>query len=128
MRFATEWTTLAYQQLRAGNTAMFAFVLAAGSVPGSRPRVAGADTELAVIMIVTMCAWSPPSRASSCAARPTTSHPGGFVVVLIGLAAKNAHHDRSEFAPPGSRREAERAGNGTRGSRRRGGGCGCGQF
>ena len=26
--FATEWTSLAYQQIKAGNTAIFAFVLA----------------------------------------------------------------------------------------------------
>ena len=34
--FAYEWTTLAFQQIRAGNTAMFAFVL------GGRVRVPGA--------------------------------------------------------------------------------------
>ena len=34
--FAYEWTTLAYQQIKAGNTAMFAFALGGGfRVPGA---------------------------------------------------------------------------------------------
>jgi hypothetical protein len=52
--FGTEWTTLAYQQIRAGSTAMFALLLA-GDVqvtevaPGAAPRrvedVGGHDLE-----------------------------------------------------------------------------------
>src|SRR5271156_4529603 len=54
--FATEWTTLAFQQIKAGNTAMFAFVLAVVFVF----LVLAAQYEsltlpLAVIMIVPMC-------------------------------------------------------------------------
>ena len=54
--FAFEWTTLAYQQLRAGNTALFAFLLAVVFVF----LVLAAQYEsltlpLAVILIVPMC-------------------------------------------------------------------------
>src|ERR1700691_4883093 len=87
--FATEWTSLAYQQIKAGNTAMFAFVLAVVFVF----LVLAAQYEsltlpLAVIMIVPMC---------FAAAIPGVILRGmdnniltqvGFVV-LIGLAAKN---------------------------------------
>ena len=90
--FATEWTTLAFQQLRAGSTAMFAFVLAVVFVF----LVLAAQYES-----LTLAA----RRDHDCA-----DVPGRFVitgvtlirgldnniltqvgfVVLIGLAAKNA--------------------------------------
>lgn len=54
--FSYEWTTLAYQQIKAGNTAMFAFILAVVFVF----LVLAAQYEsltlpLAVILIVPMC-------------------------------------------------------------------------
>ena len=74
--FATEWTTLAFQQIRAGNTAMFAFVLAVVFVF----LVLAAQYEsltlpLAVIMIVPMCLVAAITGVLICAARTTTSSP-----------------------------------------------------
>ena len=88
--FATEWTTLAYQQIRAGNTAMFAFVLAVVFVF----LVLAAQYEsltlpLAVIMIVPMCLVAAITGVIMRGQDNNILTQVGFVV-LIGLAAKNA--------------------------------------
>jgi hydrophobe/amphiphile efflux-1 (HAE1) family protein len=88
--FATEWTTLAYQQIRAGNTAMFAFVLAVVFVF----LVLAAQYEsltlpLAVIMIVPMCLVAAITGVILRGQDNNILTQVGFVV-LIGLAAKNA--------------------------------------
>jgi len=88
--FGYEWTTLAFQQLRAGNTAMFAFVLAVVFVF----LVLAAQFEsltlpLAVILIVPMC------LVASIIGVVLRSYDNNILtqvgfVVLIALAAKNA--------------------------------------
>ena len=88
--FATEWTTLAYQQIRAGNTAMFAFGLAVVFVF----LVLAAQYEsltlpLAVIMIVPMCLVAAIIGVILRGLDNNILTQVGFVV-LIGLAAKNA--------------------------------------
>jgi hydrophobe/amphiphile efflux-1 (HAE1) family protein len=88
--FATEWTTLAFQQIRAGNTAMFAFVLAVVFVF----LVLAAQYEsltlpLAVIMIVPMCLVAAITGVLIRGQDNNILTQVGFVV-LIGLAAKNA--------------------------------------
>jgi hydrophobe/amphiphile efflux-1 (HAE1) family protein len=88
--FATEWTTLAYQQIRAGSTAMFAFVLAVVFVF----LVLAAQYEsltlpLAVIMIVPMCLVAAIIGVIIRGQDNNILTQVGFVV-LIGLAAKNA--------------------------------------
>jgi hydrophobe/amphiphile efflux-1 (HAE1) family protein len=88
--FATEWTTLAFQQIKAGNTAMFAFVLAVVFVF----LVLAAQYEsltlpLAVIMIVPMCLVAAISGVILRGQDNNILTQVGFVV-LIGLAAKNA--------------------------------------
>jgi hydrophobe/amphiphile efflux-1 (HAE1) family protein len=88
--FSYEWTTLAYQQLRAGNTAMFAFVLAVVFVF----LVLAAQFEsltlpLAVIMIVPMCLVASIVGVVLRGQDNNILTQVGFVV-LIGLAAKNA--------------------------------------
>ena len=88
--FATEWTTLAFQQIRAGNTAMFAFVLAVVFVF----LVLAAQYEsltlpLAVIMIVPMCLVAAITGVILRGMDNNILTQVGFVV-LIGLAAKNA--------------------------------------
>jgi hydrophobe/amphiphile efflux-1 (HAE1) family protein len=88
--FATEWTTLAYQQIRAGDTAMFAFVLAVVFVF----LVLAAQYEsltlpLAVIMIVPMCLVAAITGVILRGMDNNILTQVGFVV-LIGLAAKNA--------------------------------------
>ena len=88
--FATEWTSLAFQQIRAGNTAMFAFVLAVVFVF----LVLAAQYEsltlpLAVIMIVPMCLVAAISGVILRGMDNNILTQVGFVV-LIGLAAKNA--------------------------------------
>ena len=88
--FATEWTTLAFQQIRAGNTAMFAFVLAVVFVF----LVLAAQYEsltlpLAVIMIVPMCLVAAITGVILRGQDNNILTQVGFVV-LIGLAAKNA--------------------------------------
>ena len=88
--FATEWTTLAYQQIRAGNTAMFAFLLAVIFVF----LVLAAQYEsltlpLAVIMIVPMCLVAAITGVILRGLDNNILTQVGFVV-LIGLAAKNA--------------------------------------
>ena len=88
--FATEWTTLAYQQIRAGSTAMFAFLLAVVFVF----LVLAAQYEsltlpLAVIMIVPMCLVAAIIGVIIRGQDNNILTQVGFVV-LIGLAAKNA--------------------------------------
>jgi multidrug efflux pump subunit AcrB len=85
-----EWTTLAFQQLRAGNTAGFAFVLAVVFVF----LVLAAQFEsltlpLAVILIVPMCLVASISGVILRDQDNNILTQVGFVV-LIGLAAKNA--------------------------------------
>jgi hydrophobe/amphiphile efflux-1 (HAE1) family protein len=88
--FSTEWTTLAFQQLRAGNTAIFAFVLAVVFVF----LVLAAQFEsltlpLAVILIVPMCLVASISGVILRGQDNNILTQVGFIV-LIGLAAKNA--------------------------------------
>ncbi|HEX4411510.1 MAG TPA: multidrug efflux RND transporter permease subunit [Xanthobacteraceae bacterium] len=88
--FSTEWTTLAYQQIRAGSTAMFAFILAVVFVF----LVLAAQYEsltlpLAVIMIVPMCLVAAIFGVLIRGQDNNILTQVGFVV-LIGLAAKNA--------------------------------------
>jgi hydrophobe/amphiphile efflux-1 (HAE1) family protein len=88
--FATEWTTLAFQQLRAGSTATFAFLLAVVFVF----LVLAAQYEsltlpLAVIMIVPMCLVAAIAGVILRGMDNNILTQVGFVV-LIGLAAKNA--------------------------------------
>jgi len=88
--FATEWTTLAFQQIKAGSAAMFAFVLAVVFVF----LVLAAQYEsltlpLAVIMIVPMCLVAAITGVLLRGQDNNILTQVGFVV-LIGLAAKNA--------------------------------------
>jgi len=88
--FAYEWTTLAFQQIRAGNTAAFAFGLGVVFVF----LVLAAQFEsltlpLAVIMIVPMCLVSAIIGVLLRGQDNNILTQVGFVV-LIALAAKNA--------------------------------------
>jgi multidrug efflux pump subunit AcrB len=88
--FAYEWTTLAFQQIRAGNTAIFAFVLAVVFVF----LVLAAQYEsltlpLAVILIVPMCLVASITGVVLRGQDNNILTQVAFVV-LIGLAAKNA--------------------------------------
>jgi multidrug efflux pump subunit AcrB len=88
--FNFEWTTLAYQQIQAGNTAAFAFVLGVVFVF----LVLAAQYEsltlpLAVILIVPMCLVASISGVLLRGQDNNILTQVGFVV-LIGLAAKNA--------------------------------------
>ena len=88
--FSYEWTTLAYQQLRAGNTAIFAFMLAVVFVF----LVLAAQYEsltlpLAVILIVPMCLVAAITGVILRGQDNNILTQVGFIV-LIGLAAKNA--------------------------------------
>ncbi|AMN43397.1 efflux RND transporter permease subunit [Rhodoplanes sp. Z2-YC6860] len=88
--FAYEWTTLAYQQLRAGSTAAFAFVLAVVFVF----LVLAAQFEsltlpIAVILIVPMCLIASIVGVVLRGQDNNILTQVGFIV-LIGLAAKNA--------------------------------------
>jgi hydrophobe/amphiphile efflux-1 (HAE1) family protein len=88
--FGYEWTTLAYQQIRAGNTALFAFALAVVFVF----LVLAAQFEsltlpLAVILIVPMCLVAAISGVILRGQDNNILTQVGFIV-LIGLAAKNA--------------------------------------
>ncbi len=88
--FAYEWTTLAFQQARAGNTAVFAFVLAVVFVF----LVLAAQFEsltlpLAVILIVPMCLIASITGVVLRGQDNNILTQVGFIV-LIGLAAKNA--------------------------------------
>jgi hydrophobe/amphiphile efflux-1 (HAE1) family protein len=88
--FNYEWTTLAFQQLRAGNTAAFAFALAVMFVF----LVLAAQYEsltlpLAVILIVPMCLVASIVGVVLRGMDNNILTQVGFIV-LIGLAAKNA--------------------------------------
>jgi len=88
--FAYEWTTLAFQQLRAGDTALFAFVLAVVFVF----LVLAAQFEsltlpLAVILIVPMCLIASIVGVVLRGQDNNILTQVGFIV-LIALAAKNA--------------------------------------
>jgi multidrug efflux pump subunit AcrB len=88
--FAFEWTTLAFQQIRAGNTAAFAFVLGVVFVF----LVLAAQFEsltlpLAIIMIVPMCLVSAITGVLIRGQDNNILTQVGFIV-LIALAAKNA--------------------------------------
>jgi hydrophobe/amphiphile efflux-1 (HAE1) family protein len=88
--FSFEWTTLAFQQIQAGNTAGFAFVLGVVFVF----LVLAAQFEsltlpLAVILIVPMCLVAAISGVLLRGQDNNILTQVGFVV-LIGLAAKNA--------------------------------------
>jgi len=88
--FGYEWTTLAFQQIKAGNTAGFAFLLAVVFVF----LVLAAQFEsltlpLAVILIVPMCLVAAISGVILRGQDNNILTQVGFVV-LIGLAAKNA--------------------------------------
>src|SRR4249920_576584 len=88
--FSYEWTTLAFQQIRAGDTAIFVFVLAVVFVF----LVLAAQFEsltlpLAVIMIVPMCLIASIVGVVLRGQDNNILTQVGFVV-LIGLAAKNA--------------------------------------
>ncbi len=88
--FSYEWTTLAYQQLRAGSTAIFAFTLAVLFVF----LVLAAQFEsltlpFAVILIVPMCLIAAISGVILRGQDNNILTQVGFIV-LIALAAKNA--------------------------------------
>jgi hydrophobe/amphiphile efflux-1 (HAE1) family protein len=88
--FAYEWTTLAFQQQRAGNTAIFAFILAVVFVF----LVLAAQFEsltlpIAVILIVPMCLIASIVGVVLRGQDNNILTQVGFIV-LIGLAAKNA--------------------------------------
>jgi hydrophobe/amphiphile efflux-1 (HAE1) family protein len=88
--FSYEWTTLAFQQQRAGNTAVFAFVLAVVFVF----LVLAAQFEsltlpLAVILIVPMCLIAAITGVVLRGQDNNILTQVGFIA-LIGLAAKNA--------------------------------------
>src|ERR1700730_714444 len=88
--FSYEWTTLAFQQIKAGNTAGFAFALAVVFVF----LVLAAQYEsltlpLAVILIVPMCLVASITGVILRGMDNNILTQVGFVV-MIGLAAKNA--------------------------------------
>jgi hydrophobe/amphiphile efflux-1 (HAE1) family protein len=88
--FSYEWTTLAFQQVKAGSTALFAFALAVVFVF----LVLAAQFEsltlpLAVILIVPMCLVASISGVILRGQDNNILTQVGFIV-LIGLAAKNA--------------------------------------
>jgi multidrug efflux pump subunit AcrB len=88
--FRHEWTTLAFQQIRTGNTAIFAFMLAVVFVF----LVLAAQYEsltlpLAVILIVPMCLIASITGVLLRGQDNNILTQVGFIV-LIGLAAKNA--------------------------------------
>ena len=88
--FGFEWTTLAFQQARAGNTAMFAFALAVVFVfLVLAAQFESVTLPLAVIMIVPMCLVAAISGVILRGQDNNILTQVGFVV-LIGLAAKNA--------------------------------------
>ncbi len=88
--FSYEWTTLAFQQLRAGNTAVFAFVLAVVFVfLVLAAQFESVTLPLAVVLIVPMCLVAAITGVLIRGQENNILTQVGFVV-LIGLAAKNA--------------------------------------
>jgi hydrophobe/amphiphile efflux-1 (HAE1) family protein len=88
--FSYEWTTLAFQQIRAGNTAAFAFVLAVVFVfLVLAAQYESATLPLAVILIVPMCLIASITGVVLRGQDNNILTQVGFIV-LIGLAAKNA--------------------------------------
>jgi len=88
--FSFEWTTLAYQQVRAGNTAIFAFVLAVVFVfLVLAAQYESVTLPLAVILIVPMCLIASITGVVLRGQDNNILTQVGFIV-LIGLAAKNA--------------------------------------
>jgi len=88
--FSFEWTTLAYQQARAGNTAVFAFVLAVVFVfLVLAAQYESVTLPLAVILIVPMCLIASITGVVLRGQDNNILTQVGFIV-LIGLAAKNA--------------------------------------
>jgi hydrophobe/amphiphile efflux-1 (HAE1) family protein len=88
--FNFEWTTLAYQQVRAGNTAIFAFVLAVVFVfLVLAAQYESVTLPLAVILIVPMCLIASITGVVLRGQDNNILTQVGFIV-LIGLAAKNA--------------------------------------
>ena len=88
--FGFEWTTLAFQQIRAGNTAMFAFTLAVVFVfPVLAAQFESLTLPLAVVLIVPMCLVASIVGVVLRGFDNNILTQVGFVV-LIALAAKNA--------------------------------------
>lgn len=88
--FNYEWTTLAFQQLRAGNTAIFAFVLAVVFVfLVLAAQYESVTLPFAVILIVPMCLVAAISGVLIRGQDNNILTQVGFIV-LIALAAKNA--------------------------------------
>jgi hydrophobe/amphiphile efflux-1 (HAE1) family protein len=88
--FSYEWTTLAFQQLRAGDTAVFAFVLAVVFVfLVLAAQYESVTLPLAVILIVPMCLIASITGVVWRGQDNNILTQVGFIV-LIGLAAKNA--------------------------------------
>jgi hydrophobe/amphiphile efflux-1 (HAE1) family protein len=88
--FSYEWTTLAFQQVRAGNTAIFAFVLAVVFVfLVLAAQFESVTLPLAVILIVPMCLIASIVGIVLRGMDNNLLTQVGFIV-LIGLAAKNA--------------------------------------
>src|SRR5229473_1469543 len=80
--FGYEWTTLAFQQIKAGSTAAFAFLVLAA-------QFESLTLPLAVILIVPMCLVASITGVILRGMDNNILTQVGFVV-LIGLAAKNA--------------------------------------
>jgi hydrophobe/amphiphile efflux-1 (HAE1) family protein len=88
--FNFEWTTLAFQQMRAGNTAVFAFLLAVAFVfLVLAAQYESVTLPLAVILIVPMCLIASITGVTLRGQDNNILTQVGFIV-LIGLAAKNA--------------------------------------
>jgi multidrug efflux pump subunit AcrB len=88
--FSFEWTGLAFQQLRAGNTAIFAFTLAVVFVfLLLAAQFESLTLPLAVILIVPMCLVAAISGVILRGQDNNILTQVGFIV-LIALAAKNA--------------------------------------
>jgi len=88
--FSYEWTTLAFQQLRAGDTAIFAFLLAVMFVfLVLAAQYESVTLPLAVILIVPMCLIASITGVVLRGQDNNILTQVGFLV-LIGLAAKNA--------------------------------------
>jgi hydrophobe/amphiphile efflux-1 (HAE1) family protein len=88
--FGFEWTTLAFQQLRAGNTAIYAILLAVVFVfLVLAAQFESVTLPLAVILIVPMCLVAAIVGVVLRGQENNILTQVGFIV-LIGLAAKNA--------------------------------------